>query len=592
MKPLILLAAMIALPAIALQAQKINHVLDGASYTPNIAQGSLVVVDGSGLAPAGLSQYAPEQGQPVTLPASWNGVSILFTPVGGGAAVTTYMLFTFNENGGELVAGVLPSTTATGDYNVTVNNNGSITPAFKATVVARKFGIITANSGGTGPSQSQIYTPAGGLLINRFTRYSLAGYEFGPSSPGDTIVLWGTGLGPIAKADNIAPGFLDLKDQANVKVLLGGKEITPAYAGRAPEFPGADQVNFVVPADAQTGCTIPLQVKVGSVLSNRSSVAILAAGQNACQNPFLSQSDLASLDQGGSVSVGAFGLSAQTTQVSFGGTSVETRNEVVSGGFYKYTAANIDALGDYDPSQSAAGIGTCRVVRQNSFDTTENTAQLSVLDAGNPLKLDGPNAAGISVDQQVDKTYSKVLASVIAGIPGIPGIPGAPSPTPVIAQGTYTLTGTGGLNIGAFTASTPVPALLDWTNRSTISMVNRSSPLQLNWTGGGASDLVTITGISANLVGGTENAPVFDSGVFVCIARASAGTFSVPANILSQLPATTGSVENGASLGSLALALTGDGSTGRFQAPVVGDGQTKLGIFQFSDVDSKSVTYQ
>ncbi len=453
------MAGLLTVPVIALQAQKINHVLDGASYTPNIAQGSLVVIDGSGLAPAGLSQYAPEQGQPVTLPASWNGVSISFTPVGGGTPIAAYMLFTYNENGGEEIAGVLPSTAAVGDYNVTVDNNGSVTPAFKATVVARKFGIITANSGGTGPSQSQIYTLAGGLLINRFTNYSLSGYDFGPSSPGDTVVLWGTGLGPIAKADNIAPGFLDLKDIANVKVLLGGKEITPTYAGRAPQFPGADQVNFVVPADIQLGCTIPLQVKVGSILSNQSSLAIVGTGQNACQNPFLSESDLASLDQGGTVSVGLFDLGAQTSKVSFQGQSLETRNEAITGGFYKYTATNIDTLAEYDPSQSASGIGTCRVIRQTSYQTTETAAQLSVLDAGNPLKLNGPNAAGISVDQQADKTYSKALATVIAGFPGVPGS------TPVIAPGTYTLTGPGGPGIGAFTATTQVPALLDWTNR-------------------------------------------------------------------------------------------------------------------------------
>ncbi len=103
---------------------------------------------------------------------------------------------------------------------------------------------------------------------------------------------------------------------------------------------------------------------------------------------------------------------------------------------------------------------------------------------------------------------------------------------------------------------------------------------------------MTITGISANRAGGTENSPVFDSGVFVCTARASAGTFSVPADILSQLPKTTGSIDNGTSLGSLAVALTGDGSTGRFQAPVVGDGQTKLGIFEYADGFSKTMTYQ
>jgi hypothetical protein len=69
--------------------------------------------------------------------------------------------------------------------------------------------------------------------------------------------------------------------------------------------------------------------------------------------------------------------------------------------------------------------------------------------------------------------------------------------------------------------------------------VNRSSPLTLNWTGGNASDMVEIIGSSGTTTG-TGSSAVTNTTEFICLTTAGQKTFTVPASVLSQLPATTG----------------------------------------------------
>jgi hypothetical protein len=69
--------------------------------------------------------------------------------------------------------------------------------------------------------------------------------------------------------------------------------------------------------------------------------------------------------------------------------------------------------------------------------------------------------------------------------------------------------------------------------------VVRSSPLTLNWTGGIASDKVEIVGAVSTSTG-TGSTEVTTTSEFLCVTTVGAGTFTVPASILSQLPATTG----------------------------------------------------
>jgi hypothetical protein len=302
------------------------------------------------------------------------------------------------------------------------------------------------------------------------------------------------------------------------------------------------------------------------------------------------------LSAGGTAVYGSLGLTKQATSISVSGFTLDQSSEAVSGSFARYTLGNISD--DYPAGYSLNQIGSCTVFRRTGGqnDILYGTPAATLLDAGSQLTLNGPNASNIAIpsDPNTPKFYTKTLYSGTSGIPGLPGgIPGLPGAggSPVIAAGTYRINGTGGSDVGAFNVSITVPTPIDWTNRTSISSVVRSQNLPITWTGGG-SGLVTIVGLSGNQAGGTQTNPIFDVAGFTCIANASAGSFSVPSAVLSQLPASSGDLLSGA-LGTLTVQSAGpsDG-TGLFTAPLTAGGNTDFAAFVFSIGFTKNVSFQ
>ncbi|HZT32044.1 MAG TPA: hypothetical protein VFA33_19305 [Bryobacteraceae bacterium] len=555
---------------------------DAASYTANIAQGSIFVVKGSNLSAPGFTQ--------ATLPlgTTLGGSGITFTPAAGGAAVNAYMVYTYNQSGVNQLAGILPSTAAPGTYNVTVSYNGTSAPV-QATVVARKYGSITANGSGTGRAVVQIYISQTQLDINRFTTGTVGGFTMSPAHPGQTLIAWGTGLGAIQKADNDAPGAIDLRSQVDVKVIVGNSQITPGYAGRSPSLPGADQINFQLPSDVQTGCNVPLQVSVGGQLSNLATISIAPAGADACVSPMFSKTALARLDQGLSGAAGNIVMSSLASTMNVPGFgSVNAKTEGVSGSFFKFSA---DQLGDASGYLSA--FGACQVYRRTG---TQNTLLFGIsatgLDAGAALTLTGPSGLNKQVPRGAGNLYSLSLGTSMSGLPsGIPGLPG--SSGPVIVQGSYQLVGPGGADVGPFQASLTVNAPLTLTNPLPDTVV-RSQNLALSWSGGG-NDLVAIIGASGTMTGGDTNNPIYDAGVFVCTTTADKLAFTVPSSVLSQLPATPAATTGiGGGFGMLMVTSTTQtsGGNGVFSAPLTAGGTIDNGLFTSSMGTMKTTSYQ
>ena len=166
--------------------------MDAAAYTANIAQGAVFVVKGTNLCGSGLVLgNLPYSSAPL------NNVRITLTPVAGGAAVDAYMVYTYGSGKITQLSAILPSTAPAGNYNVTVTNQGAVSPSFKATVVVHKFGIITVNGSGAGRAVAQNYISQTQYDLNRFTTGTLNGFTYSPAHPRQILVIWGTGLGPI-----------------------------------------------------------------------------------------------------------------------------------------------------------------------------------------------------------------------------------------------------------------------------------------------------------------------------------------------------------------------------------------------------------
>src|SRR3990172_7314951 len=162
-----------------------SGVLNGASYAlpgmPNagIAQGSIFIVFGQTLGPATLVQ-----GSSFPLPTSQGlaGTSVRVTV--GGTSLDAIMLYVLAGQ----VAAVLPSNTPLGTGTLTVTRNNVTSAAASITVVRSSFGTFSLNQAGSGPGVMQIVNTESDRPFNTISS---------SARPGQVIILWGTGLGPV-----------------------------------------------------------------------------------------------------------------------------------------------------------------------------------------------------------------------------------------------------------------------------------------------------------------------------------------------------------------------------------------------------------
>ena len=288
-----------------------NGVLNTSSYLPDIARGSWFVVFGTGMGPASISQYSGGLPYPTEL----SGTRVTFTPASGGAAVEARMWYTSMAT---QLGALLPSSTAAGDYDVRVIYNSQPSAPRRVKVVERNFGFATQTANGAGPAQATY----GGADLNRFTTGTVGTWAVRPAKAGDRIDLWGTGLGPDLSSDLTGATSGDQAAAAQVRVVVGGTEIAPLYAGRSSGSPGLDQIVFTLPAGVAAGCTVSLQVRAGGKTSNLGSLAIANAGQQTCTHPSLTAAQLTKLDQGGTLTYGDFTLSGVGKAASEAGAEV------------------------------------------------------------------------------------------------------------------------------------------------------------------------------------------------------------------------------------------------------------------------------
>jgi uncharacterized protein (TIGR03437 family) len=544
-----------------LQAQpSVSSVTNASSYNADVARGSWFVIFGTGLGP---SAIAIASGAP--FPTELSGTRVSFTPASGGAAIDCRMWYT---SAGQLAA-LLPSSAAAGAYDVRVTYNNQTGAPRRVQVVDRNFGFATQSQNGQGPAQATY----GGADLNRFTTGRVANFTTRPARGGDAMVLWGTGLGADPASDVNGGTSGDQTQAGSVRVIVGGIEVTPAYAGRSSGSPGLDQINFFVPANVQPSCFVSLQVRAGGRLSNFGSIAVASGGAASCTASGLTEAQLSRLDQGGTLTNASINLNKTSLRLSVPGLgSFDQNTESVDASFSRQTV-DVVAGGNFVLQQT----GACFVIRRlGDQETLLSGSPGQILNAGARLTLSGPNANNIAINRDPSGTYSADLYS--SGFGGFGG-----SGTPTIVQGTYTVAGTGGPDVGPFSASLAVPGNFSWTNQAALpDPIPRSTNLNITWTGGG-SGVVAIIGLSGVQAGGTQQNPLYDSAVFVCTAPASAGSFSVPASVLQQLPAAPSAASiGGSNLGLLTVTATSDFNQGRFNAPLTAGGNIDVAYMSYS----------
>jgi len=475
-------------------------IVNAASYAypgmPNgpIAEGSIFTLFGNGVGPAQI-QFASSFPLPTTL----GGTSVSVTV--NGSTLQCPLLYSSAKQ----VAAILPSAIPIGTGTARVTYNGATSNTSPITVVKSSPGLFTVNQQGAG--QGAVQDGGGGE--------NSAFYSF---APGQQVVIWGTGLGPIGGSDAAPPPSGNLPSVL-VTASVGAQQANVIYAGRSQNA-GEDQINVVIPSGV-SGCFVPVSVTVANpdgsnpVTSNWVSIAVAASGK-LCSDQLLTNEGLQNLQNGGVWRVGVIELVRSFTQTSWPGSpTLTSTSDTAIGMFSKYdgTLATNGDFGRFDLSD-----GGCYVVEVNG--SSAGRLRTINLDAGPVINLNGPNGP---------KQLTKSFQVYTADLGDISDIFGTKGPL-YLDPGTYALdNGSGGADVQGFRMNITVASPFTWTNMNSINNVSRNQPLPITWTGGDPNATVLIEGTT-----------VLDSNghsvSFFCQARDSAGSLTVPASILRQLP--------------------------------------------------------
>ncbi len=457
----------------------VNSASNAIFGLPNagVAPGSIVVAYGNKLGPDTL---VTASGYP--WPSTLSGTSAQVTV--GGTTVNLLLYYTSANQ----IAGLLPSSTPAGQGAIKVTYNGQTGGPSPINVQQNNFGVYTVSQNGAGPG------------IVTFADYSLVS-QTKAANPGETLIIWGTGLGPVAGNEAAGPLPGDMTNLP-VQVFAGGVSATVVYRGRSGCCVGEDQIVFVVPN--VTGCNVPLAIQINNRVSNYSLLAV-APGGRACVPAYSVIPDAFSAIPQPKV------LFAQLRRninppPQFPGDQPSGDDASVSPFKLGISGAQLNVLND------GLSFGSCLVTIGNT-PRGGDPPIVGLLDAGPSLTLQGP--AGTT------RTLAKSGFEYSAHL-------GDTSPGNFLDAGAYTLSGTGGADIGSFTGTFTIPQFT-WTNRPVGNAINinRSQGVTITWTGGDPNGFVQI-------IGG-DGGPGVNAG-FLCYVRGDAGTFTVPPSVLLALP--------------------------------------------------------
>ena len=313
-------------------------------------------------------------------------------------------------------------------------------------------------------------------------------------------------------------------------------EIAAGYHGRSPCCSGVDQIQFQVPENI-SGCNIPVAVEIGTVVSSFASIAIASPGHACVDSDGISASDFPNFAALGAVSTGYVGLSrlifSQVQTEDFLPFTTGTVTDTEDYGYanfekYPYAGFSLTEL----PLQ-ILNFGACSVYTFNQGETgpggpfqvatpTLNLVPGDALDAGAALTIHGPNG------QQQIAPLTPMPPAGIGNYGADLGESSGPNPL-FLSPGSYSVTGTGGKDVGPFSVSVQMPEQMTWTNQSSMNTITRANGFTVTWSGADPNGYVIISGISFSAAGP-------GSAGFNCTAKATDNQFTVPAMVLLALP--------------------------------------------------------
>ncbi|HKA00352.1 MAG TPA: choice-of-anchor V domain-containing protein [Candidatus Solibacter sp.] len=209
-------------------------------YT-SVAPGSWMELYGSGLAPT-TRQWAGSDFNGTKAPIALDNVKVT---IGGQSAFVYYISPT-------QINAQVPSNVSTGSQQVTITNGSQTSSAKSVTVNALQPGFLAPSSFSIGGKQyvvAQLPTFDNNFVL---PPGAIPGLTTRQAKPGETIVIYGVGFGPVKDTggNDIPAGTVVTAANTlakSFKMTIGGQNATLIYAGLAPNFVGLYQFNVTVP---------------------------------------------------------------------------------------------------------------------------------------------------------------------------------------------------------------------------------------------------------------------------------------------------------------------------------------------------------
>jgi uncharacterized protein (TIGR03437 family) len=214
----------------------------------SVAPGSWIEIYGSNLA-ADTRGWTGADFTGINAPTSLDGT---YVTIGGQKAFVDYISPT-------QVNALIPSNVLTGTQQLTVTSPGGTTSSVNVTVNPVEPGLLAPPNFKIGGTQFVVAQFADGTYV--LPLGAVAGLTGRPAVPGDILVIYGIGFGPVTP--DISAG--QLVGEANslatdFHILIGGVECQVQYDGLAPSYTGLYQLNVVVPNVASGNQPLTLTV--------------------------------------------------------------------------------------------------------------------------------------------------------------------------------------------------------------------------------------------------------------------------------------------------------------------------------------------
>jgi len=236
----------------------INSASDFGGWS-NFASGSYLEIKGSNLAPDSRT-WAGTDFSGSNAPTSLDGVSV---SINGKSAFVYYISATQLDV-------QAPDDSATGNVPITVTNCGGTSNSLSVNKTALAAGMQAPASFHVNGTQymvaliSDSTKPLGYAFVGN-TNLSNPPYYFQPAKPGQNIIVYGLGFGPVTPnnpSGTITAAGNSLISADAITMSFGSTKANLSYAGLAPGFVGLYQFNIAVPSTLSNG-DYPINITIG-----------------------------------------------------------------------------------------------------------------------------------------------------------------------------------------------------------------------------------------------------------------------------------------------------------------------------------------